>query len=347
MKSFRFRWAISFALFSAAVICTGFLHAQPSGMALFEQGYKAEDHNPEQAAELYRRAISSGLHPQVESAARWKLFYLYRRLGDVERALGLLTEMGSPHGIDDVYDDFRREVKYRYQISNENAVVFLAGVRFLGAHDSQSAVLKFRECAKSSKVNRVLRIQIVRLLSRAGENKAAGEFLEELDDDVPEVRILRAESLLARGELREAEKIALELADSRGELERDVKFRILYLLGRITRDNGDDAKSVIYFRQAANFAGGAAGDRYTALAAFSLYRAGLPRQAKAVLGYVGDGSDPSIRLLSLILRYEVDKDIYAFYELVRMRESLEREGKGKPGFLQKRGIEIGSRKEPG
>lgn len=335
------------ALLSASLLHSVPLKAQPSGMALFELGYKAEEDNqPDQAAELYRRAIAAGLHPQIEAAAKWKLFYLYRKLGYLEKAVTLLAEMGNPHGIDDVYDELRRDVRYRYQLTDSGAVMFLNSVRLFGSGDHAGAIQKFHECTKAAPQSRPLRIQIVRILSKAGEAKAAAEFLEELDDSVPEVLILRAENLHARGEVKDAEKIVRRLADTDGELEPDVKFRVLYLLGRITRDNGNFGQSVIYFRQAANYAGGAAADRHVALAAFSLYRAGMPRQAKALLGQVGDGDDANIRLLSLVLRYEVDNDIYAFYELVRMRESIERESKGKPGFLQRRAIEIGSRKNP-
>ncbi|MBI3395190.1 MAG: hypothetical protein HY042_05100 [Spirochaetia bacterium] len=330
--------ALSLSLFLLIVPLMN-LSANPYAKAIFEQAYRAEEKEPDEAVKLYRKALASGLDAPLATAARWKLFYLYKKSGDIQKALLTLGDLGWGRPLDSVYEELRRDLRHRFTISDESAALFLAGAKSLATEDKKNALKHFRESVKKSPNSLELRGQVVSLLSTSGETESAMEFLRE-DDDSPPLLVLRADALVARGNLGEARTILRELS-VRTDLDNAVKGRVLYLHGRIAREENNVPAAVRYFRLAASYLSDGEAERQNALAAFSLYKAGYAVQAKALLDTVTDPDDWNIELLSLILRVQVDGDADARAELTRMRPRLEQAAlKEKSAFLPKRALDL-------
>lgn len=312
------------------------LSAQWPGRASFEEAYRTEEKEPEEAIRLYRRALSLGLEPAIAQAAKWKLYYLYRKTKDLPHAVSLLSELGQGRQIDVVYDELRRNLKSELRIQDEAVTAFIQGVRALHAKNDKDAQKFFRAAVKASPRSMDLRGQIARILSDAGHADDAVEFLDEAESSA-EILTLRADVFLATGRTREAEAILRDLAES-PNLDDEIKARVLYLLGRVARSRDELEKSARYFRLAGNYANTTEWGRQMALSAYSLYRMGLPLPAKRLLDSTPPGDDENIEILSLILRVEVDGDAKAKTELRRVYPKM------KEGYLARRARELLDRK---
>ena len=333
------------------------IHSYSPGKWLFEQAYRLEKKDPEKAVRLYRAALRRGLNWKLRRAARWRLFYLYSELGQFVRALRLIKLLGSSSRIEIVADNLYKAIARRLRLNRaalRDYLTALSGLRgiplistarykFPGVAESRSVsfVYYFKEALRKSPRNPELRLAIIKNLREAGREDLVEQLREGYRYRRGFSELARASHLFFTGKTKEAENILWGLARDRSEMVDEVKIKILYLLGRISRKRRDYRRAALYFRLAARYGRGNGAHRYDALAAYALYRAGFPGRARALFQNLPPFQEWNIRLLRLILRAETKRDPRALRAIRSMRKrliSLKR--RGRDSYLTRRALRI-------
>lgn len=318
--------ALLLVLFSISV------YAQSSpGSEYFEKAYQTESKNPQQAIDLYERAIEKGLDTELRKAARWRLFYLQKDLKVYDSAILTLRALGRLQGIDVVWQNLRKDIQRDWSIPLDTVLAYEKSVLSGNATNLQSGDPLLR-LAKEKKGNTKFRTAIAKRLVKSG---MANEALSLVEGNDPESQITRADILVGAKRMDEAESLLRPLCvDS--PLTDEQKSFVLYLLGRIQREKGNNYLAVSYFRYASEYAKGSFQQRYLALASFLLYKADLPIQARALLREQEVDLDSDATILDLILRVEVDGDESALRILKEQAGQLAKE----KSFLAKEAIRV-------
>ena len=185
-----------------------------------------------------------------------------------------------------------------------------------------------------------LRTNMARALAARGKGARGIALLEEVNTYLPDYGIVKADLLLGQRRPADARQLLLTLA-ARHDMHPKAKVRILYLLGRIARDEHNTNGAVRYFRLAARYGDRGQRVRYRSLAAFTLYKANLPLQARGLMRGMLTKHNRNIRLLDLILRVQVDGEREARTELKTFIPGiLERVDAGGASFLEQRALEV-------
>ena len=328
----------SILAFVLSVAAISSIFAQYSaGKESFQEAYRLENESPVESIALYRRAIQQGLDHSLLSAARWKLFYLYKKTKDYASAMTLLDQLGSGRQMQVVVDDLKKEMKEAWGATEESVHLYVRGVESLRRNEGAGEYMRFfTEALRKSPGSRKLLVEIIDRLVQSQKGSQALFLLDENDDHSEEIKLVRADLLLGLERKEEAESILTDLARSEETLSDRSRSRLLYLLGRIVRERGDFAHSAALFRMAAFYAKDQESSRQIAIAAFTLYKAGMPLQAMALLRGLPPSTDDQVELLSLLLRAEVDNDSDSLQTLRTMRDSLARNH----SFLAERAIQL-------
>ena len=302
-----------------AVFSTG-VFAKTPAQELFEEAYNIESEEPGRAIRLYERVLGTDLEDELRSTVKWRLAYLYKRMKQFTKAFLLVESLGREKHTKSILAEIRREMAFHWEAQDAAVVHYLEGVRLLRKNPDEGAFLgRFRLALRGE--NPFLLLNIVDQLSRAGLGGEALKFLETHGDNSSGHALLRADLLFSLDRVAESESILRDLAAYVSLAPAD-KAKVLYLLGRMNAARRDYRNAVTYFRLATHYFSPEDGGRQSALAAYNLYRAGLPLQALALLRSLEDPEDENIRLLLLILKVEVDGDPDAVRALFRMRDDL-------------------------
>ncbi len=352
-SSFLTRRRIAAQLPGAALLllCTALfpdasLLARENGRALFERAYRIEKDAPDEAIGLYREAIIAGLPAELNRAARWRLFYLYREVRDYPAALASAQALGQSS---QATADLRREMAQHYGVPAASIDDLIAGaaaldrvVRPQTAEAARTAALtealaRFRAALQRSPDQPRLRQEILDRLVRANRGAEALALLDEIRGAGYELS--RADLLLSLRRNEEARSALMDLARSETLTTSADRARTLYLLGRIERDADRRSDAARYFRLAVNYSG-PDDVRLPALAAFELYRLGLKSQALALLKGRPVERDADANLLSLVLRAELERNRQAVQALRELRPRLERTPPARRSALVRRALEL-------
>ena len=318
---------------ASSALILAFALLNPQGLAasakdLFERAYATEKADPERAVELYRSALSRRLESKLRVAAHWRLLFLYKRLGQFGPALRIADRLGSPKRMEDVVRNLRTDVQRRFSISEGSAGHFILGLSALYRLRSAPAgerpevfLTRFRQAVEAGPGSSHLRAAIAASLVEQGYGEYAGSFSGGAPVSETERRFAHAARLMAAERMDEAEQVLYYLARS-GDLDNREKGRVLALLARVARTRGRAHEAAAFFRLAARYAPSGDSERNEALAAYVLYRSGFSIQAHALLRGAARSSDANVRLLSLILRWDIEQDPAALAELRRMQEKL-------------------------
>lgn len=322
------------------------LLARESGRALFERAYRIEKDAPEEAIGLYREALIAGLPAELNRAARWRLFYLYREVRDYPAALASANALGQSS---QATADLRREMAQHYGAPIASIDDLIAGAAALDrvlrpgtAEAARTAALTealahFRAALQRTPDQPRLRQEILDRLVRANRGVEALALLDETRGAGYELS--RADLLLSLRRNEEARSALMDLARSETLTAPADRARTLYLLGRIERDADRRADAARYFRLAANYSG-PDDVRIAALAAFELYRLGLKPQALALLKGRPVERDGDANLLALVLRAELERNRQAEQALRELRPRLERTPPARRSALVRRALEL-------
>ena len=324
-----------------------------SAKDIFERAYSAEKSQPDRAIELYRSALSHRLESKLRAAAYWRLFFLYKRVGQFGQALRIAERLGSAKRMEDVLKNLRLDVQNQFGISARPAQLYVDGLaalyRLRGAPAGERPTVflaPFRQAVEAAPSSANLRTSISNALVEQGFGEYAGSFASGAAPvSETERRLAHAARLVAAERHEEAEQVLYFLART-GDLDNREKGRVLYMLARVERKRGHGHQAVAYFRLAARYAPAAAAQRHNALAAYVLYRDGYAVQAHALLRGAARSPDANVRLLQLILVAEIERNPAALAELRQMKEKL----RGTPPagispFLAKRAVELAERAE--
>lgn len=356
MKNHRLHTAILFALLvsflAPDVFFTGRanLHARDRspGRPYFEQAYEAEKKTPSEAIELYKRSIAAGLKPELVRAARWRLFYLYRKAGDYGEALSIAAHLGSDKKLKNVLGDLYKEIAAIYKVPEPAAREYAIGLKLLARNHDNEATIHFERALRGNNKNEALRRAITNRLIRRGDSTAALALLKKIG--YKEGRAADESAELARADLLvklkrddEARRVLLNLSrtSESKSLDDAERSHLLYLLARVARRSTEREAAVHWFRLAAISARSANDSklqsRMQGLASYELFRGGHKLQARALLYGVPETDDPDVNLLELVLRADVDREEPARRKLRSMAPNLKR---GKRSFLVKEALRL-------
>lgn len=324
------------------------------GRAYFEQAYEAEKETPADAIELYERAIAAGLGRELQKAARWRLFYLYRKSGEYGEALKVAAHLGSDKKLKNVLGDLYKEIAVIYKIPEESARHYALGLKQLARDREEESALYFERALRGNESNEALRSAITSRLMRRGQSGAALALLKKIGIDRAAdqsagkseggaAELARADLLVKLKRDTEARGVLLALARSSAakSLDNAERSRLFYLLARISRRAKDPAATVRWFRLAAIEAREAGEDelqsRMQGLAAYELFRGGRKLQARSLLYGIPETEDESVKLLELVLRAEVEGDPSA---RLRLEEMAPRLRAGKQSYLVRQALRV-------
>ncbi len=322
-------YIFTFSLFPMLLLTPSRLHSQGAfeGRSAFEEAYSLEKSHPDRSIALYQQALNQGLDRKMSGAARWRLFYLLRDQKRFGEALALLDQFGSGKSIIKLADDLKEEIKNGWNIDDPALQSYLKGNAALRSNsdvEGRSYVEWFLDSLRLASGNRDFRIEILNRLIAAGRVEEALEVLEKSGPGGATERILRSDLLLRLGRKEEVRKDLTEMSTSTETLSDENRYRILYLLGRIYRDEGDLYKTVIYFRQAVRYSSGREAYRQLGLAAYTLYRKGYGSQAYSLLQAMPDVDDEDVMLLKSILAVEIRQDADSLKYLRKIKSSFRR-----------------------
>lgn len=313
----------------------GALLAQSSGRALFEQAYRTEAEDPHKAMQLYRQALARGLDGNLRRTAHIRLNFLQKKVGGPPP-----SDADSPGGFNP--NTIGRELGAA-GVPKRAVDNFLRGLRLLnekGTPENPEPFMAFWRPALQQSPLPALRIQMARALAASGKARRGIALIDEVDAYRPEYGIVKADLLLQTRRPEDARMLLLNLA-ARHDMNEKSKVRILYLLGRIARDEKNTLGAVRYFRLASRYGDRGQQVRYRSLAAFTLYKANMPLQARGLMRGLPTRHNRNIHLLDLILRVQVDNEKQAREELSAMLPEITRRvDSGGGSFLERRALEI-------
>lgn len=287
------------------------------GRPLFESAYAAEQDDPEQALDMYERALKKGLGRELRKAARWRLFYLYRKAGRYGEALSMAARLGSDKKLRNVLGGLYDEIAVRYSVSREAAREYATGLKLLALDRHEQAALRFEkslQLSKSSpKGNAALRTAITNRLMRRGDSRTALAVLrQEGEQNRKGARLARADLLVKLKRDTEARKLLAQIAanPATAKWSHADQSQVFYLLARISRRAKQAAATVRWFRLAAVHAKFARDaelqSRMQSLAAYELVSRGHVRAARGLMLGLPASKDRNVRLLDLMLKAHVD-----------------------------------------
>jgi len=282
------------------------LSARNTGQRLFAEAQQMEEVAPDRSLELYEEALKHRLDAKLRRAALYRIRVLKSRSGPLS----------------DV------------PLSGEAEVAYKEGLELLRAGEG-GYLEKFAAAIELSADKDPVRLRVARDLARAGQTDQARSQLEVARRQGAEYSLFYIDLLVSLKSLKKAED-ELEWLSAQ-ELSAAEKPRILYLWGRIKREQEEEVQAVRYFRLASGYARGSESDRYRALAAFSLYRLGYAIQARSLMRSLDGPPQSDFKLLDLLLAVEVDRDARAQEALKRYVKQMDQKN---PGFLEKRALEM-------
>ena len=312
------------------------------GRPTFEKAYAMENTNPEEAATLYEQSFRQGLDPDLTKAARWRLFYLYRKIGKHAKAYGMLDTFGSSRRMNDVRNGLIRDMQKDWKVDKTTIELYLQGMDAIAAGKKGDGSGYLEKAVGRTPGNTIFQREIVERLNEAGMDSAAARIASRSSGNAPSEDLLQADLSYSKGDFEKSRSIVMEVAQGDSNLLKPVdRHHSLYLLGRISRSEKDTFKAVSYFRTAARYASGEERDRLNALAAYSLYREGYSRQALALVDSINNPKDNNIFLLQRILRVEQKDDSRALDELRSQESALQQAKKtGNASFLEGRALQL-------
>ncbi|MEQ9364013.1 MAG: hypothetical protein RIF32_07215 [Leptospirales bacterium] len=355
-KTYWLKVAVVFAILHPIAgplsVSSGVLHARDRspGRPYFEQAYAAEKETPADAIELYKRAIAAGLKPELVRAARWRLFYLYRKAGDYGEALSTAGHLGSDKKLKNVLGDLYKEIAVIYKVSDASAREFALGLKQLARNHDAESTAHFERALRGNVENEAFRLAITNHLMRRGQSGAALALLKKIGYDpggdkgpADGAALARADLLVKLKRDDEARQVLMELARSprASSLESADRSRLFYLLARVDRRAKDRAAAVRWFRLAAAQARSADEEdlqsRMQGLAAYELYRGGRKLQARSLLYGSPNTADANVNLLEVVLRADVDREAAALKKLRLMIPQLK---SGRQSFLSREALRL-------
>ena len=320
-------------------LCAMVLFATSTGLAardrspgrpVFEDAYAAEQERPDDAIELYRRALEMGLGRDLALAARWRLFYLYRKQQRYGEALDMAGKLGSDRKLKNVLDDLYTEIGGRFKIAPEAARDYAAGLKLLVRKEREAALLEFEKVLRKHPENEKLRRDITSRLIRGGGSGQALTLLEKIGARSDgSAQLAQADLMVKLKRDAEAETLLETLARSPdAKLEAAERSHVCYLKGRLSRRTRSHSDAVAWFRLAAVEAMQADESelqaRMQGLAAYGLYRGGQNVQALALMRGLPASDDADVELLRLVLRADVAGDEDALRRLRAQKNELQK-----------------------
>ncbi|MCB1323542.1 MAG: hypothetical protein KDK34_25005 [Leptospiraceae bacterium] len=331
---------LSVVLFSGPLIARD----QSPGRWTFEQAYKYEENSPQVAILLYQRALHLGLESEIKSAARWRLFYLYRSTGDFKAAFDMGAALGNTSQIRRLIGETEQEAASYLQVSPAEARKFYNADAALQRQRSGEVagrnVTVLLELHRAHPDRLRLRREILRALTEARQTSAALQIVDTLTGT--EHILEKADLFISLERTAAARELLRDLAaDSDVQLSNAEKGRTLYLLARSHREDEDHLTAARYYRLAARYAEAAQAVRLQSLAAFSLFQGGLAPAALGLIRHTDDGRNENIHLLALFLRAVVEGDRQAYNELLEQRPILlEKKRQSITPYLVERALRI-------
>ena len=329
-----------------------------SGKWYFEKAYRIEKKEPEKAIKLYRRALSLRLDAKLRKSARWQLFYLYKRTARFHHALRMAPYLGAPRRMAFILGQLHRDMRFRWKINKKALDEYIKGIQilyFIPPYNKRNKknldrdyMAHFNRAISHAPGNQKFRKEIAERLREAGKEDLAYNIYDYSEIPPNVKKLTRAGRLFKEGKLGQAEQILAAMARSGDNIKNFEKARILYLLGRIYRKRKQTTRAVSYFRLSASYAvEPAESNRQIALAAYSLYKGNLRRQAMALVRGLPPFEDDKIRLLILVIKADVDRDPKALRRLAEMKVMFRRKVKaGNASFLTRRALSILKARRP-
>jgi tetratricopeptide (TPR) repeat protein len=313
-----------------------FTQEHPKGLELFQKAYSLEKSDPQGAARLYNASIAAGLDHKLTVAARWKLYYIYKNSNNFFNAIPLLSLFGSGSQIDTVKEDLYTDIRHFFNISREGADQYSRGILLLVSKEPRDAVEPFRNAIRLNPFSSVLKKSIIALLNEAGLTEEAMRLARESSGNPVEASLQEADILVKRGKFQDAKRILENVSSADWGMDDDAKGRILYLLGRVERDQGNVAEAISYFRMAGRYSNGEALSRQLSLAAYGLMQLGLDIQAYALVKKIQDSKDGNVHLIRLILHCSPGNILSSCEELRKYRSGF----RSDPSFLSQRALRL-------
>ena len=293
------------------------------GQSSFERAYRIEKRDPELAVQYYRQALSRGLNRELRKAAKWRLFYLYKDLGNYEQAMRLARELGAGKKARGMEHDLVKEVAGKLGVDRSTAELYIDAANLIASTGPKKMTLSFDRLRKSltSYPNHE---RLIRLLGRASSRAKNRSELSEAFASCRSTPCRLAEiRILIDSRKSEKARAALYRLSKQSSLEPRYHDKVLYLLARSHRDE-NAVLAVDYYRLASDYAASPKmALYYRALAAFALYELGYTRPARALLGE-GEFQDSfHLHVLALILQVELDKSRSAYEELHSLKSRIQ------------------------
>lgn len=323
------------------IILIGYsVNLHSDGRSLFEEAYRIEKSKPEEAAQLYKQAIGSGLPTELSKAAKWRLYFLCK---DQKWYLDAYQALkGVPHK-KSIEDSLMTDIKSYWGLNRE---IFLSYAKSAAnmeknknAGETEISVLR----SAYSQGSNQFRNDVDRWLKDNGFESLSIQ-LSSNDRNMSAVETsIRTASYHVDGNDMISAKKALNPILGSSNLSQDEKYRIMYLLGRIERAGSND-DAVARFLMAANYTNGKDKNRQIALAGFSLYRDGFSEQAAFLTKRISIDSidDSGMKLFLDVVAADVNDDDRAFARLKSRESQLRKE---KNSFLAQRALLLLERRQ--
>lgn len=292
------------------------------GRTWFKKAYKVEKEDPEKSVRYYRKAISLGLNRELKKAAGWRLFYLLKDLQKYDLAIKFIPRLVGKKNSSKLKNDIIQDAARNFRIDQNAAKTYI----------------KAMGLARSNKIrdNDEIQSQLQSLLSQYNNNQKFKKALVSLSQENKIVlrttgsrsdcnsnrcKISDIELLIENMEYTKANQEIYRLSKNKN-LNDSEKFNLLYLLAKSCKQTNNLYLAVRYYRLASRFASIEKQEKLLALAAFSLYEAGLKRQARYLAKNLHQASGVNLHIFDLILKVELDHDISAKKELLKMKPLL-------------------------
>jgi predicted Zn-dependent protease len=334
-----------FFLFILIIPATESVYAQSgyNGRPYFEEAYRLETSDPLKSAELYKKAMQYGLDDKMKSAAVWRVFHLYKSQKRYASAYLMLPRLPSGQGIGKVQSDLSQDMMYAWKIDSGILDIYLRGINALASKNGNSDYRShFLSAVSRTPGNAVFHKEISDRLIESGRQEEAFSIIRQSDQNAPAAALLEADYLISQDRLNEAEILLnkISVGTDKGISSAD-RFQLLYLLAKIEKEKNNTYESIVYYRLAAQYAQAEEQNRQISLAAFSIYKAGYPSQAYALIYRLPESSDFNMNLLSLVLRVYVAGDQAAVNRLISMEKELKAQrNKSGPSFLVDNALQL-------
>lgn len=296
------------------------------GKPYFEKAYSIEKEDPDQAVQLYYKALQEGLDQDLKKTTLWRLYFIFKEKKLYLKAWSILNQV--PHNIS-VENKFFEDVRYYTKLEKEDFLKLYKSIQGNDIHQLKSIYFNASPILKKEILDYYLEKQNETMIQELA-------FMDSSNNAI-DSKLFLATFYLEKNLFHKAEEILYDLSIHRAsELTDDYKEKILYLLGKVKREK-NILESIPYFLLAANYAQTSRDyEKELALALYSLYRAGyvdIVYQMSDYIYYLPN--EPMQKLFILLIKTEKNPDRNNLFELKKLIATL-----NKDSFLVQRAQKV-------